>query len=44
MIFLMVIDIRLKFVIFVYVFEFVKFVLILVIRYKNNLNFIILKL
>lgn len=44
MIFLMVIDIRLKFVIFVYVFEFVEFVLILVIRYKNNLNFIILKL
>lgn len=44
MIFLMVIDIRLKFVIFVYVFEFVKFVLILVIRYKNNLNFIFLKL
>lgn len=44
MIFLMVIDIRLKFVIFVYVFEFVEFVLILVIRYKNNLNFIFLKL
>lgn len=44
MIFLMVIDIRLKFVIFVYVFEFVKFVLILVIRYINNLNFIFLKL
>lgn len=44
MIFLMVIDIRLKFVIFVYDFEFVEFVLILVIRYKNNLNFIFLKL